>query len=54
MIDKIFELCVDVLVWMAAKLHISYQAINVWIFCIIWPLITIGLIIAVVVLLAKH
>ncbi len=35
------------------KLGTTYNAINVWIFCVIWPLITIGLIVAVVVLWRK-
>ena len=46
MINKIFYLCVYILQWLANKLNITYQTINVWIFCIIWPIITIVLIIA--------
>jgi hypothetical protein len=44
MIDKVFDLCVSLLSWLAAQLGISYNAINVWIFCVVWPLFTIGLI----------
>ena len=41
MIDKLFFKCVDLLTNLAEKLHISYETINVLIFCIIWPLITL-------------
>ena len=50
MIDFIFRQCVRLLEWAARKLGTTYNAINVWIFCVIWPAITIGLIIAVIVL----
>jgi hypothetical protein len=39
--DKIFNLCVILLDWMALKFDTTYIKINVWIFCIIWPLYTI-------------
>lgn len=48
MTNRIFQLCVDLLLWLARLLDTSYEAINVWIFCVIWPLITL-LLIAVVV-----
>jgi len=44
MIDAIFELCVLLLVYLAELLGITYEAINVWIFVIIWPIITLALI----------
>lgn len=47
MIDAIFALCVVFLEWLGAILGISYQAINVWIFCVAWPLLTVWLIILV-------
>ena len=53
MIDFIFRQCVRLLEWAARKLGSTYNAINVWIFCIIWPAVTIGLIIAVIVLWRK-
>lgn len=37
-INYLFNLCVLALQELAALLGISYQAINVWIFCIIGPL----------------
>jgi len=42
--DYVFNQCVDFLVWLAALLGLTYNEINVWIFCIIWPLITLSLI----------
>ena len=51
MIDKIFIACVDLLEWLAKKLGTTYNAVNVWIFCVIWPLITLALIVTVVCLL---
>jgi hypothetical protein len=41
MINTIFDLCVRILVVTAGWLGISYQAINVWVFVIIWPLLTL-------------
>ena len=32
MIDKIFDGCVNLLVWLAEKLGTTYKAVNVWIF----------------------
>ncbi len=37
--NELFKHCVDLLVWMAAKLHITYEAINIWIFVIIEPVV---------------
>ncbi len=41
MIDRIFYLCVYLLCWLATELNMTYNEVNVWIFCIIWPIITI-------------
>ncbi len=43
-IDNVFKACVDLLLALAAKLGVSYNAVNVWIFCILWPLLTLALI----------
>lgn len=43
MINTIFDFCVWLLVVGANGLGISYKAINVWIFVILWPLFTLGL-----------
>ena len=48
MIDKLFVWCVELLEWMARKLGTTYNAVNVWIFIVIWPIITLGLIATVV------
>ena len=39
--DIIFKLCVDVLIFLANVLGITYQEINVWIFWIIEPIVFI-------------
>lgn len=43
MIDAIFYACVALLMQIAAYFDTTYEAVNVWIFCVIWPAITIGL-----------
>lgn len=44
MVDIIFDACVALLVWLAQGLGITYQAINVWIFVVVWPLLFLWLI----------
>ena len=44
MIDKVFQWCVDVLLWLAAATGTTYEEINVIVFCVIWPLFTLGLV----------
>jgi hypothetical protein len=41
MIDSVFRLCVDILVWLAGIFGVSYEAVNVAIFCVLWPLLTL-------------
>jgi len=41
MIHTIFEWCVHVLLQAGAWLGIGYEAINVWVFVIIWPAVTV-------------
>ena len=36
-IDQTFNFCVHLLYDLANILGISYEEINVWIFCVIWP-----------------
>jgi len=36
-----FNLCVQWLLYHGNKLNMSYEQINVLIFCIIWPIITL-------------
>jgi len=44
MMDQIFDWCVDVLVYWAGIFGITYKEINVWVFVIIWPILTVILI----------
>jgi len=44
MMDQIFDWCVNVLVYWAGILGITYKEINVWVFVILWPILTIILI----------
>jgi hypothetical protein len=43
MIDYVFMLCVGFLEWLAHILGTTYTAINVWIFVVIWPLLTLAM-----------
>ncbi|HKI52891.1 MAG TPA: hypothetical protein VJ987_02110 [Anaerolineales bacterium] len=43
MMDQIFDWCVIVLVYWAGILGITYKEINVWVFVIIWPILTVVL-----------
>ena len=47
MMDSIFDWCVDVLVYWAGILGITYKEINVWVFVIIWPIVTLALMIII-------
>jgi hypothetical protein len=42
--DAIFDWCVGVLVYFAGVFGITYKEINVWVFVIIWPILTLVLI----------
>lgn len=41
MMDHIFDWCVKLLVDWAGIFGITYKEINVWVFVIIWPILTI-------------
>lgn len=41
MMDQIFDWCVNLLVYWADILRITYKEINVWVFVIIWPVLTV-------------
>jgi hypothetical protein len=43
-IDTIFDWAVYGLVWLAKLFGITYEEINVWLFCVAWPLFTLALI----------
>jgi hypothetical protein len=60
MYHKTFCVCVDALEKMAAKINgwfpstkMDYTKINVLIFCVIWPLITLGLVATIVAMIAN-
>ena len=42
-IDSVFNFCVHLLYYVAGILGISYEEINVWLFCVIWPLLSLVL-----------
>ena len=46
--ESVFELCVKFLNILAELSGLSYQQVNVIIFCIIWPVVTIYLIYKVI------
>ena len=47
--DAIFDWCVGVLVYFAGVFGITYKEINVWVFVIVWPIFTLGLIALVII-----
>ncbi|MBU0702250.1 MAG: hypothetical protein KKC18_00090 [Chloroflexi bacterium] len=49
MIDVIFDQCVLLLIFLADRLGMTYEAINVWIFVVIWPASALTLIAVVIV-----
>jgi predicted signal transduction protein with EAL and GGDEF domain len=48
MVNAIFDFCVLVLLSLADLFGMTYKAINVWIFVVIWPVFTLALIAVVV------
>ena len=40
-VDEHFKLCVIFLVDLSNLIGVSYEEINIWIFVIIWPLLTV-------------
>jgi hypothetical protein len=49
MINEIFTAAVSFLNWLAHMTGFSYQAVNVFIFIVIWPIVTLALIASVIV-----
>ncbi len=43
-IDALFDLCVRILIRLANFFGVSYNEINIWIFCVIWPIVTVILV----------
>ena len=48
MMNEIFDWCVRLLIFLATQFGMTYKEINVWIFVIIWPVITIVLVVWVI------
>ena len=46
--DKIFDLCVDILLYLAKITGLTYNEVNVWIFVILGPIFIIILIAIVI------
>ena len=40
-IDELFRACVVLLVFVADKVGVTYEEINIWIFVILWPALTV-------------
>ena len=47
MMEKIFDWCVNVLVFWAGVIGITYKEINVWVFIIVWPVVTVLLVVII-------
>jgi hypothetical protein len=43
MMDAVFDACVQILLVLAEWTGLTYQQINVWIFVILWPLLTLAM-----------
>ena len=41
MMNQIFDWCVAVLIYWANLFGMTYKEINVWVFVILWPILTI-------------
>jgi hypothetical protein len=48
MADSIFNWSVAALIWLSNLLGISYKEINVYLFCIAWPLVTVFMMVMIV------
>lgn len=46
-IDFVFDACVNLLLLIGYVTGLSYNAVNVLIFCVIWPILTVVLFVAV-------
>ena len=42
MTNNLFDLCVDLLVFLATLFGLSYEAVNIWIFCVAWPVVSLA------------
>lgn len=49
MTDKIFHKCVRLLEKAAKRLGTTYETVNVLVFCVVWPLVTAGLLVLLII-----
>mgnify|MGYP001765942195 CR=1 FL=1 len=47
--DAVFDWCVSLLYYLAGVLGITYKEINVWIFVILWPVLSLFMFVQIVV-----
>jgi hypothetical protein len=47
-IDTIFDWAVYALVWLARVFGLTYEEINVYLFCVAWPLVTVLMVVVIV------
>jgi len=52
--NAIFDWCVDLLEYVAPLVGMTYKELNVWLFVIIHPTITLALVLAVIVLIRRN
>ena len=53
-INFIFHSSVDALILLARLLGMTYEEINVWLFCVVWPILTFLLMYAVFYLIRQN
>jgi hypothetical protein len=53
MMDAVFDACVRILLVLAEWTGLTYQQVNVWIFVILWPLLTAGMAVWIAALLVR-
>jgi len=53
-VNPIFDWCVELLEYVAPLVGMTYKELNVWLFVIIYPTITLALLIAVIVLIRRN
>ena len=44
-VDEVFDWCVRLLLYLADLFGMTYTEINIVIFCILWPIFTLGLVV---------
>ena len=52
-INTIFDDCVELLIWSGDLIGMTYYEINVWFFCVLWPLFTFALCLVSLILYLK-